>query len=56
MIGNILEIVDNRVLVKLVIDINKQPNLVGLHVVFEDGQKRIVAEIVNVSLFKSTNE
>lgn len=54
MIGNILEIVDNRVLVKLAIDINKQPNLVGLHVVFEDGQKRIVAEIVNVSLTELT--
>jgi len=48
-IGSILEIIDNRVLVKLNIDINKQPNLLGLHVVFEDGNKRIVAEIVNIS-------
>ena len=36
MIGSIIEIIDNRVLIKLAIDINKQPNLVGLHVVFED--------------------
>ncbi len=49
MIGSIIEIIDNRVLIKLAIDINKQPNLVGLHVVFEDETKRIVAEIVNVS-------
>ncbi len=49
MIGNIIEIVDNRVTLSLAIDINKQPNLVGLHLVFEDGVKRIAAEIVNVT-------
>ena len=49
MIGSILEILDNRVLISLAIDINKQPNLVGLHVVFEDVEKRIVAEIVSVT-------
>ena len=43
MIGSIIEIIDNRVLIKLAIDINKQPNLVGLHVVFEDETKKIVA-------------
>ncbi len=49
MIGKILEIVDNRVLVELAIDINKQPNLIGLHIVFEDDNKKIVAEIVSVT-------
>lgn len=49
MIGKILEIIDNRVLIELAIDINKQPNLVGLHVVFEDSDKEIVAEIVNIT-------
>jgi len=54
MIGSIIEIIDNRVLIKLAIDINKQPNLVGLHVVFEDEIKKIVAEIVNVSQTEMT--
>ena len=54
MIGSIIEIVDNRVLIKLAIDINKQPNLIGLHVVFEDSQKHIVGEIVNVSQTEMT--
>ncbi len=50
MIGNILEIVDDRVIVSLDVDINKQPNLVGLHVVFEDDTDRnIVAEIICTS-------
>ncbi|CCY78963.1 putative uncharacterized protein [Mycoplasma sp. CAG:877] len=54
MIGSIIEIIDNRVLIKLAIDINKQPNLVGLHVVFEDETKKIVAEIVNASQTEMT--
>ncbi len=54
MIGSIIEIVDNRILVKLSIDINKQPNLIGLHVVFEDDVKHIVAEVVNVSQTEMT--
>lgn len=54
MIGSIIEIIDNRVLIKLAIDINKQPNLVCLHVVFEDETKKIVAEIVNVSQTEMT--
>lgn len=49
MLGSILEIQDNKVLVKLSIDINKQPNLVNLHVVFEDGDKKIIGEIANVT-------
>lgn len=50
MLGNILEIRDDKIIVKLAIDINKQPNLVSLHVVFEDNSKKIVAQIDNVSL------
>jgi len=50
MLGKIEEIVDNSVYIKLGIDINKQPNLVNLHVIFEDGtDRKVVAEIVNVN-------
>ncbi len=50
MLGRIEEIVDNSVTIKLDIDITTQPNLVNLHVVFEDGSPRkIVAEIANVT-------
>ncbi len=44
-----LEIIDNNVIVQLNIDINKQANLVQLHVVFEDGKTKIVGEIVSVT-------
>jgi len=49
MIGNILEIIDNNVLVKLSININDQSNLINLHVVFEDSDKKIVGEIINLT-------
>lgn len=49
MLGKIIEIKDNYVTVKLAIDINKQPNLTNLHVVFENGNKKIVGEILNVN-------
>ena len=49
MLGKIQEIINNSVIIKLSIDINNQPNLVGLHVVFEDEKKNIVGEIVNVN-------
>ncbi|HIT24066.1 MAG TPA: hypothetical protein IAD45_06580, partial [Candidatus Faecimonas intestinavium] len=49
MIGRIEEIIDNSVTIKLDININEQPNLVNLHVIFEDGTgKEVVAEIANV--------
>ena len=38
MLGSVLQIVENSVIVKLNIDITKQPNLVGIHVIFEDGK------------------
>ena len=49
MLGNILEINDNLVSVKLDIDINEQPNLINLHVIFEYMDKKIVGEIVRVT-------
>ena len=46
MLGKIEEIVDNRVKIRLSIDINEQPNLINLHVVFEDSRgKKIVGEV-----------
>lgn len=50
MLGQIAEIVDNQVKIKLGIDITEQPNLVNLHVIFDDGSgKNVVAEIANVN-------
>ncbi len=50
MLGKIESIVDNDVIIKLAIDINAQPNLVNLHVVFEDGTgKKVVGEIANTN-------
>ena len=50
MIGKIQEIIDNNVIIKLDIDINQQPNLINLHIVFEDGtDRKVVAEIVNTN-------
>lgn len=49
MLGRIDEIIDNTVTIKLAIDINEQPSLVNLHVVFEDdnNKKKVVGQIVN---------
>ncbi len=50
MIGKIEEIVDNSVKIKLDIDIEEQPSLVNLHVVFDEGtDRKIVAEVANVN-------
>lgn len=54
MLGSIIEIIDNYVYIKLGIDITQQPNLVGLHVVFEDGRKKVVGEIANTNREKMT--
>ena len=40
MLGTILEISGSSVIIKLSIDINVQPNLIGLHVVFEDADHK----------------
>ncbi|MBR4618231.1 MAG: DUF87 domain-containing protein [Bacilli bacterium] len=49
MLGSILEINDNSVTIKLSININTQPNLVNLHVIFEDENKKIVGEVAKVT-------
>ena len=49
MLGKILEINDNTVTIQLDIDINQQPNLIKLHIVFENGDERIVAEIASIT-------
>ncbi len=49
MLGKIEEIIDNQVKIKLDIDMTEQPSLVNLHVIFEDGNKKIVAEIANTN-------
>ena len=50
MLGKIEEIIDNTVTIDLAIDISAQPNLVNLHIVFEDGNnKKIVGEIANTN-------
>ena len=51
MLGKIEEIIDNSVTIKLGINISEQPNLVNLHVVFEDGtDRKVVAEIANTNM------
>ena len=50
MIGKIQEIIDNTVTIKLDIDIKQQPNLINIHIIFEDGtDRKVVAEIVNTN-------
>lgn len=50
MIGKIEEIENSTVTITLDIDITEQPNLVGLHIVFDDESGRlIIAEIANVN-------
>ena len=49
MLGKVEEILDNQVKIRLEIDITEQPNLVNLHIIFDDGsKKKIVAQVVNV--------
>lgn len=48
MIGHIIAIDSNIISVKLDIDITKQPNIIGLHIVCEDDDKKTVAEIISI--------
>lgn len=48
MIGNIIGIEENIVLINLSIDLNKIQNLIGLMVIMEDGEKKIIGEITNI--------
>lgn len=54
MLGKIKEIIDNTVTIELSININEQPNLINIHVVFESDDKKIVAEIANVTQTEMT--
>ncbi len=48
MLGKIITINKNIVTIALAIDISSQASLMNLHVVFEDGAKKLVGEIVKV--------
>ena len=48
MLGNIVGIEENVVLIKLNVDLNKVQNLINLMVIMENGNKRIIGEIVNI--------
>ena len=48
MLGKIQSIENNIINVKLNIDITKQPNIIGLHLIFEDSQTKVVAEVISV--------
>ena len=50
MLGTINEIIDETVVIDLNININIQPNLVNLHIVFEDDtDRKIIAQISKIS-------
>ena len=49
MIGKIFSVEENNVMVNLTIDITSQANLINVHVIFEDGEKKIVGEILNIN-------
>ena len=49
MLGKIIEIRDEKVRVKMSIDIKLQPSLSNLHVVFEEEGKKIVGEITSIN-------
>ncbi|MGN0973504.1 MAG: ATP-binding protein [Bacilli bacterium] len=48
MLGRIIDIDNSLVKIKLDIDINKQANLINIHVVFEDKDKKIIGEIAKL--------
>lgn len=49
MLGKIIEIRDCNVVISLDIDISNQANLINLHVVFEDGDTKIIGEIKEIT-------
>ena len=48
MIGKIVSIINNRVLVKLDIDVYRYTNLIGKNVVFNDKDTKIIGEIIDI--------
>ena len=54
MIGKITNIDGNLVTVKLSIDITNQTNLVNVHVIFQDNNKKIFGEIISMAIGTAT--
>lgn len=54
MIGKVISISNNIVTVGLSIDITNQTNLMNVHVIFQDNNKKIVGEIVGISINTAT--
>ena len=52
MLGKIIGIDENQVLLKLNIRADEFSNLINVHVVMEEGKKKIVGEIINIKLFE----
>ena len=48
MLGNIIGVEENIVLIKINIDLNKYDSLANLHVIMENGDKKIVGEIADI--------
>ena len=48
MLGKILGIDENQVLLKINLDLEKYPSLIGNHVIMEDTQRRCVGEITDI--------
>lgn len=48
MLGNIIGVEENTVLIKLNIDLNKFDSLINLHVIMENGDRKIVGEIADI--------
>ena len=48
MLGSIIGIVENEVQLKLAIDVNQFQNLINVHVVMEDGDRKIIGEIIDL--------
>ena len=48
MLGNIIGVEENTVLIKMNIDLNKFDSLINLHVIMENGDRKIVGEIADI--------
>ena len=48
MLGKILGIDENQVLLKINLDLEKYPSLIGNHVIMEDTQRRCVGENTDI--------
>ena len=48
MLGKIVGIEDNYVLLKLNINLNEVQNIINLYVIFEDSEKKIIGEIIDI--------